>query len=559
MIHCEENDMKGYTVTEHLLQHEQENGDKVYLRQPRDGMWHEYTWGETIKRARKVASFLQKIGLKKGAHVAIFSKNCAEWFITDFGITLAGMVNVPLFPNQHKESIDYVLDHAGVELVFIGKLDKHNEARSDIPDGVLTVNFDYHPDLKTDYQWEDVLASAPLKEVSHPDLDDIYTIIYSSGTSGHPKGAVYTHQAIANYITVFPGDIKRVSNVPHYRLLSYLPLAHVYERSAILLGSIAIPCSVSFVQSLDTFAKNLREVEPTLFAAVPRIWGVFKEKIEQKTASGLPHLLLKMPLLNKIVKNKIKKQLGLAHSQGNFSGAAHLPGPIYDFFNKLDIPVQEGYGQTENLAYATLSLKNEIKQGFVGTPRLKVSIKKGEKNELLMKCPCLMKEFYKDEGATAEAFTEDGWLRTGDIVEIDSMKRVKILGRLSENFKNQKGEFIAPTPIEKDFVEKNNYIDSLCLVGRELASNVLLVSLNDKAKPKSRDHIETSMKKAMHAVNQTLKGHEKISHVIVVKDTWMPDNNFLTPTLKVKRRVVESHYSDLIQKAVEQSGVIVWE
>lgn len=550
--------MKGNSVVDLLLKHEDEDHQILYLKQPRQGQWREYTWGETVKRARQVACFLQKIGLKKGAHIAIYSKNCAEWFIADFGITLAGMVNVPLFPNQHQESIEYVLEHADVRLVFIGKLDNHLIASGYIPEGIKTASFDYHMDIEVDYGWHEILTCEPVVEVVKPEPDDIYTIIYSSGTSGKPKGAVYTHQAIANYLAIFPKDIQRLTDLEHYHLISYLPLAHVYERSAIQVGSLAIPCDVSFVQSLETFADNLREIEPSVFAAVPRIWGVFKDKIEQKISSGLPKLLLKLPILSMLVKHKIKKQLGLRHCKANISGAAHLPNSIYIFFDKLNIPILEGYGQTENFAYATLSLLDERQMGYVGSPRLQVEIKKDKNNELLMKGPCLMREFYKEPEKTKEALTDDGWLRTGDIVEIDSQNRVKILGRLSENFKNQKGEFIAPTPIEKKFA-KNELIENLCLVGEELAANVMVVSLIHHAKDIPRPELKESLHKTLKSINSNLKSYEKISHVLIVEDKWTPENNFLTPTLKVKRREVQSRYQELIQRAIKSSDSVVWE
>ncbi|WP_019217331.1 AMP-binding protein [Legionella tunisiensis] len=261
-----------------LVENEKRRGEKVYLRQPRNGKWYEYTWQVVIRQARQVARFLQDAGLKKGEHLAIFSKNCAEWFITDFGISLAGMVSVPLFANQHRDSIEFVLKHAEVKLVFIGKLDNCVRVRGYIPADLPTVNFDYHPELNTDNRWADILAKEPLTDIVDSSPDDIFTIIYSSGTAGVPKGAVYTHAIIANYLKIFPEDIQRIKTVTHYHLMSYLPLAHVYERSAIQLGSVTIPCDVSFVEGLDKFIANLRQAEPTFFTAVPRIWGVFQQK-----------------------------------------------------------------------------------------------------------------------------------------------------------------------------------------------------------------------------------------------------------------------------------------
>ncbi|KTD57912.1 AMP-binding protein [Legionella shakespearei] len=542
-----------------LLKNEKEASDRVYLRQPRDGVWHTFTWAEVMLQARKVARFLQQAGLKKGSHVSIISKNCAEWFITDFGIHLAGMVNIPLFANQNEDSAHYVLEHGDVKLVFVGKLDDHQRVRQFIPEQYVTASLGYHNDLKVDHQWSDVLACEPLMDLTEPGADDLYTIIYSSGTSGSPKGAMYTNQSIANYLTLFPKDLLRVRVLPHYKLISYLPLAHVYERSAVQLGSVTMHCDVSFVESLDKFADNLKEIKPTFFTAVPRIWGVFQQKIEQKLPPAKMNFLLKIPLISSLIKKKIIHGLGLEECANSFSGASHLPISIIDFFEKIGIKIQEGYGQSENMAYATLSLLDEIKRGYVGTPRLDVEIKLGDESELLIKSPCLMAGYYKDKKTTKAAFTEDGWLKTGDVVELDAQNRVKILGRLSENFKNQTGEFIAPSPIEKRFTT-NGMIEQLCLVGNTLPTNVLVVVLNEATlKNKKRDEIEQSLRETLHEVNAKLVKFEKISHIVVAKEPWTPENNRLTPTLKVKRKVIEKDFDGVIQNALGQHQQIVWE
>ncbi|CAM2991224.1 AMP-binding protein [Legionella worsleiensis] len=549
---------KANSLFQLLLKKEQESANRVYLRQPRNGVWHEYTWAEVMLQARKVARFLHQLKLKKGSHVSIISKNCAEWFITDFGIHLAGMVNVPLFANQNEDSARYVLHHGDVKVVFIGKLDRHQQVRQYIPEGYITVNFNYHSDLKVDYTWAEVMAYEPLVDLSEPGPDDLYTIIYSSGTSGSPKGAMYPNKTIANYLTLFPKDLLRVQNAAYYKLISYLPLAHIYERSAIELASLTIDCDVSFVESLEKFAENLKEIQPTFFTAVPRIWGVFKQKIEQKLPPAKLNLLLKIPFISSLIKKKIIHNLGLNECLNAFSGASHLPVPMIEFFEKIGINIQEGYGQTENLAYATLTLLNQQRKGYVGTPRLDVAIKLGEDSELLIHSPCLMSGYYKDKQASKNAFF-DGWLRTGDVAEIDAEQRVKILGRLSEHFKNQTGEFVAPSPIEKRFTT-NNDIDQLCLVGRGLPTNVLLITLTDAARlNKNRDKINQSLQHSLHRVNEQLMKFEKVSHIIVLKDAWSTNNDMLTPTLKVKRRVVEQKYERLIEDVLLNHQAIVWE
>lgn len=547
------------SLTQLLLKNEKKNYDKIYLRQPRDGIWIEYTWADVMLQARKVANFLHQLKLRKGSHISIISKNCAEWFITDFGITLAGMVNVPLFPNQQKDSIQYVLDHANVKLVFVGKLDDHEKVRGYIPDEYMTVGFDYHKDLELTHRWSDVLSVAPIEEVAELGPEDLYTIIYSSGTSGSPKGAMYTHQSIANYLSIYPKDIAKLSVQDHYRFISYLPLAHVYERSALMLGSLTIPSDVSFVESLDKFAENLRQVKPTLFAAVPRIWGVFKQKIELKLPPKKLNLLLKIPLLSGFIKKKIRHELGLSECPVSVSGASHMPLALLEFFDKLGIHILEGYGQTENLAYATVNHPNTRQIGYVGTPRLEVEVKIGDNNEVYMKSPCLMSGYYKDKTSSKKALDSEGWLHTGDLGEINSKGLLKVTGRTSEIFKNQTGEFVAPTPIEKRFAV-NKFVEQLCLVGSGLPSNVLLVTLNDDfRRGVKKDEIKKSLQASLGEVNSNLAKFEKISHVIIAKNTWSTNNDMITPTLKVKRKKVEEHYSALINNALVDHQSIIWE
>lgn len=548
----------GNSLYKVLLTNEHVAANRVYLKQSRNGGWDEYTWSQVMLQARKVAAFLLKFGLKRGSHVAIISKNCAQWFITDFGIHLAGMVNVPLFPNQSEKSIQYVLDHADIELVFIGKLDDHELMRSFIPEKYPTISFGYHLDLNVNHTWNDMQDIAPLMETSEPAAEDLYTIIYSSGTTGVPKGAMYTNNTIANYLTVLPLDLGRIRDLQHYKLVSYLPLAHVYERSAIQLASVMIDCDVSFIENLSHFSRNLQTIQPHFFTAVPRIWGVFQKRIEEKISPNLLKILLCIPLISFLIKKIIKKELGLAQCTNFFSGASPLPLATMKFFNKLGIKIQEGYGQTENLAYATLSLLSDRLEGYVGTPRVEVDIKLGEGRELLCRSPCLMSGYYKDDEATQKSLTDDGWLRTGDVVEITSDQQVKILGRISESFKNQTGEFVAPSPIEQLF--DNDLIDQLCLVGQGLSGNVMLVSLTKEAlTEKTQFEITKTLEDAISQVNNGLLSYEKISNVVVVKENWSTQNNLLTPTLKVKRHMVEQHYAPLIASVLVQSKRVVWE
>lgn len=551
-------DEKGHSLFKWLLKNEKERAHHVYLRQPCGGVWHEFTWSETMQQARKVAAFLQKVGLKKGDHISIVSKNCAEWFIIDFGVFLAGMVLVPLFPNQNKETNQYILEHAEVKLVFVGKLDNHKTARSYIPEKYSTINMGYHKDLQTDYTWSDVLAAEPLLDLEEPSPEDLFTIVYTSGTSGTPKGAMYTNKALTNYLNIFLDDISRLGKINHYKLISFLPLAHVYERMVLELSSTSFSSDISFIESSETFTKNLREIKPTVFTAVPKIWGTFQKKIEQKIHPNRFKILLKIPFISSLIKKKIVKSLGLDSTLFFVSGAAHLPSSIISFFEKLDIKIIEAYGQTEDLCYCTMALPNERPYGYVGTPRLEVQVQLGENSELLVYSPCLMKGYFKEEEATKNAFTEEGWLRTGDIAEIDSNNRIKIIGRLVDKFKNQTGEFVSPATVEKLFAY-NPVIEQVCLVGKGLPSNVMLVTLNEAVDVSDKIEINGLLEEIVNHVNSKLQKHEKVSHMIVAKELWTTDNNMLTPTLKVKRKFIEQYYQDLIQKVLHKKNIVEWE
>ena len=551
-------EIKNKLLCQHLLDKEKNFANSVYLRQPSQGIWRELTWAEVMRQARQVATVLKNAGLERGDCVSIFSKNCAEWIIVDFGISLAGMVNVPLFSNQNKGTIEFIIEKAEVKLVFIGKLDAHSRTRDYIPKQIKTINLPYHLDLETTYCWEDVLSCTPMLTIDLPKPEDTYTIIFSSGTTGEPKGVVFTHEAVANYLAILIEDLKRNVSFDRHHLLSYLPLAHVYERTSVQLASLMLDCDVAFVENLEKFTKNLQEIQPTLFTAVPRIWGVFKQRIEQQLAKKRLGILLNVPVVSYFIKKKIKSQLGLSRCQLCVSGAAHLPTSVLGFFKKIGITIQEGSGQTEDFGYTTLTKKNDVKSGFVGAPRFGVLSKRSESGELLIYSSCLMKEYYKDESLTRDSFTADGWLKTGDLVEIDEKNRIKILGRLSENFKNQKGEFVAPSLIEDQFTT-THLIEQCCLVGKMLPSNVLLVNLPPAAHAPSQIEVSESLRKLQHTVNRKLKSHEKISHILVVKENWTIANHCLTPTMKVRRRIIESNYQDLILNTVTEPVGIVWE
>jgi long-chain acyl-CoA synthetase len=546
------------TLNEVLYENEKKWADIVYLRQPINDVWHTITWKETLMRARKIATFLKSLGLQKGDRVAILSKNCAEWLIADFAISLGGFISIPLYATQHREMIHYVLEHAEVKAIFVGKLDNWKEQEDGISKDIVRIAFPYENPMPAQYQWNELLATyEPQIENFIPDLDDLYTIIYTSGTTGNPKGVMISYRGLA-YVDYYTKAENFYSKEEHNYFFSYLPLGHVYERIAVELASITHPSTVSFAESLEKFGRNLADTSPTIFAAVPRIWAQFQKKILEKIPEHKLNILLRIPLVSYLLKKKIKKTLGFKRAAFIASGSAPLSPHIFDWYKKLGIVITQGYGRTEDLTIATVCRPGKEKSETVGQARPGVEIKISEEGEILTRSKMVMTGYYKDIETTRKIFTEDGFMHTGDRGHLDEDGDLVILGRMNDSFKTDKGEFVNPNAIESKF-QKNVLIEQLCLVGQNLPQPKLLIVLSEVAVVMDKEKIIKNLKGTLEHVNRDLAKYEMVSQIIIVKDHWTPENQMLTPTLKLKRHVIHDRYLELAQKNVDNHEVIIFE
>jgi long-chain acyl-CoA synthetase len=558
----DQRDYNTYCLHQLLYLKERESGHSVYLRQPQSGQFVETTWLQALTSARKIAAFLKTRGLNPGDRVSIISKNCDEWFIADFGIALAGMVSVPIFANQHYDSVSYIFKHADIKLAFIGKLDDAPAIAAGIPPGVTTVSFTYPLDIAVDLHWNDIMANAtPDLSCPLPRPDDLFTIMYTSGTSGTPKGVMITHGILANTLKSLDHLFDNLKFPEKVYTISYLPLAHIYERIYIQYASILTKreTSVSFVESKESFGHDLQQISPTLFQAVPLIWFVMQNKILARIPDQKLTLLLKIPLVSWFIKRKLRRVLGLSRCPLPACGAAPLPKATADFFEKLGITIYQGYGQTENLAYICGNNPSSNKFGSVGKAYGDVEVKiDSENQELLVKTPSMMLGYYQDPEATARCILPDGFMRTGDMASIDEEGYIWIIGRVSDQFKTQKGEFINPNPIEMRFLA-NADLQFACLVGRELPQPILIVELSPEAHQKQREEITNNLITYFNKINPTLNTVEKISHILIVQAPWTTENGLVTPTTKIRRSPIEKAYSHLFEKINQQPHHIVWE
>ena len=543
--------MKYLSPLEMMYKWEEEKGNEVFLSQPINSIWHDWTWEEVMLEVRKMAAYIKSLNLEKKSKIAILSKNCAHWIMSDLAIMMSGHISVPLYPNLSAKILNKILIHSETKMMFVGKLDDFEKMKSGIPSDVNCVTYPFY---SQDYpKWNDLIRDvSPLQENVIRDDNELATIIYTSGTTGDPKGVMHKFYnfsfATTNAVNALP--LKDES------FFSYLPLSHIAERLLIEMGSIYCGGKVSFAESLDTFAQNLSYSQPSVFLGVPRIWTKFQQGILAKLPQKKLNILLSIPIISSLIKKKIQKGLGLSKARNVFTGAAPTPAALIRWFESLGIIIQEAYAMTENTCYSHVSFREKIKIGSVGQALPLCDVKLSEQNEIMIKHDALMDGYYKDEEQTNDTI-KDGWLYTGDEGEIDSEGFLKITGRVKDIFKTSKGKYVAPSPIELK-LSANKNIEQVCIVGTEIPQPMALVILSDRGREKTKEDLISSLEKTLEVVNPKLEKHEKIHNIIIVKEEWTIENNLLTPTMKIKRNAIEKIYRINYQEWYDSSKRIVF-
>jgi long-chain acyl-CoA synthetase len=537
-----------------MLYHwEKETPDRVYLKQPIDGKWQTWTWLQVAQEVRQLAAFLDELGLPPHSHIALLSKNCAHWIICDLAIMMAGHVSIPLYPNLQEESIQQILERSESVVLLVGKLDHWDAVKNVISPGIKRIAFPFcnHDGCEN---WSDFVGRhQPMQNEWYCEPTDLCSIIYTSGTVGDPKGSMFSFDAFA---FVAQNAIEHVGFNNDDRFFSYLPLSHVAERMLVEMVSLYTGGQVSFSESLQSFGQNLADSKPTIFLGVHRIWSKFQEGILEKFPQRKLDVLLNLPLLSYFIKKKIREKLGLNETRMTFTGAAPTPPALIKWFSRIGIKIQEAYAMTENLCYSHVTLRENIKIGFVGQPLPHCEVRLGESDEIQMKHKALMLGYYKEPEKSIEVFTEDGFLKTGDEGFIDKEGFLKITGRIKDLFKTAKGKYVAPSPIEMK-LSANALVENVCVVGSGLAQPIAIMTLSELGRKKSEEELILSLKNTLQDTNETLDAHEKMKKIIVLKDTWKVENNLLTPSLKIKRNEIEKRYADHYEEWYELNGSVI--
>jgi long-chain acyl-CoA synthetase len=548
-----------------LFHWERTTPDRTVFTQPMGGgLLKEFTWKDMVDEARRMAAFLRQQGFEPGARIAILSKNCAWWMMSDFAIWMAGYVSVPLYPTLAAGTIAQILEHSGTQLLFVGKLDDWEAMRPGVPAGLPCVSYPLSPpevQARVDLRWDEIVGrTAPLGGQPLRDAGDLATIMYTSGTTGAPKGVMHS---FGNFAWAVDAGLRRITLDSSSRMLSYLPLAHVAERTLVEHGLLSSGMHLFFAESLPTFARDLQRARPTTFFSVPRLWTKFQQGIHARMPPQRLDRLLRVPFAGRLLRRKILKALGLDACRYAAGGAAPMPADLLRWYSTLGLDLIEVYGMTENCGVSHATLPEMRRPGTVGLPYDGVESRLDpQTGEIQVRSGGVMLGYYKEPVLSAEAFTADGWLRTGDkgALEVDGCLR--ITGRVKDLFKTSKGKYVAPAPIE-DRLVAHPAIEACCVVGANYPQPFALLMLGEEAAARSQDAagraaLEDSLANHLLSVNHGLDPHEQLAVLVLTAEPWTVENGLITPTFKIKRNVLEARYVAQFDGWTSRGRQIVW-
>ena len=558
-------DRRTDTPLAHFLHWEQAQPDKVLLTQPYpDGRVVDYTWAEVGDQARRMAAHLRSLQFAPGSRIALLGRNSAHWIVADLAITMAGHVSVPVYPTMGAEQARYVLDHSESQLLFVGKLDGTADnwplieaaLPADLPLRALPISPRH--DIP---QWDDVIARhAPLAPVHEAEPGELCSIIYTSGSTGMPKGAMHGHGSL---VANCRGLVKAIGGAtPDDRVVSYLPLAHIAER-VFIASVLHAGGHIFFCNSLATFPEDLRRARPTLFFSVPRLWIKFQQAVYAKLPPAKQRVLFAVPLLSRVVKRKILRQLGLDHARACFTGSAPLPVEIVAWYRNLGLEMLEGYGLTE-ISITHLSRPGHVRLGYIGEGIEGVETRIGDGDEVQIRSPGQMLGYYKNPELTVQTIMPDGFFRTGDRGDIDAEGRLRITGRIKELFKTEYGKYVAPAPIENRLMAHPR-LDGACVTGANRPQPFAVLSLSAEAHQAlddgtlTRATVDAELDALLQRVNAASEHHEQLACLVVLREPWTTENGLLTPTLKIKRDAIESRYLPGAETWLAAKRAVVWE
>jgi long-chain acyl-CoA synthetase len=570
------------------------------LNYKRDGEWHSISSEEFMERVRRVALGLYALGLRRGMRAAILSESSPEWVMADAGCQIAGIVNVPLYPTLAPQQVCYIMNDSGATVLFAQNPEAYERAREALAGcaalrRVIFLGGDASG-VENALKLDDLEALGRELEKDSPHLveqlaravapEDVATIIYTSGTTGEPKGVMLTH---ANVVSNLIDTSARLAFNPQDTVLSVLPLSHIYERGAMFMY-IHHGSRVFFAESIEKVGDNIREVRPTSVTAVPRLYEKIYARIKDKAAEGgkikaamlawavdvgkrwarevvwkkrVPFALaIQHKLATKLVFSKWHAGVG-GRMRLFTAGGAALPEELGLIFYGAGLRIAEGYGLTETSPVIAVNDPDDTRVGTVGRPIRNVEVRIASDGEIETRGPNVMLGYYNKPEATREVFTDDGWFKTGDIGALDAEGYLRITDRKKELFKTSGGKYVAPQPIEQR-IKQSRFVNQVVLIGNGRKFPAALIvpdweALRAYAQHKGLDiktlaefcrhpRVLDLIQRQVDSVTADLSRYERVKRVALLEKELTVEGGELTPTLKVKRRVVDEKYHEVIDR-----------
>ncbi len=591
------------TLPKALIQMVGADPERIAMRRKELGIWHDINWAEYLEKVQQVALGLHSLGVHKGDHVAIIGENQPEWLYSALGAMSAGASFVGIYTTNPVKECEYVVGHSGA-VVYIcedeEQLDKALAFRDATP--ALRKMIVWDMEGLRNFQdpmvmsFDDLLALGKKSAAEDPHLfdtlvaqgrgEDIAGIIYTSGTTGPPKGAMLAHEGYL-WVGRQATSVTRASR--DAETISFLPLNHVYEQIFDLMVHLNVGHIVNFTENTDTVMMDMRDVSPTLFHAVPRIWEKYYSSIvlkmedatrlkrgvyhlalgigsrynETKLAGRSPSILLSLAynLAYFVVFRKLKERLGFDRVQLGFSGAAPISHNILKYFQSIGIPIREGYGMTETTGITHMSEEHRFKLGTVGRPLPETEVRIAEDGEILVRHKGIFKGYFRDEETTREAL-HDGWMHTGDVGEVDEEGFLKITDRKKDLIITAGGKNIAPQYIE-NLLKFAPYVNDAVIIGdnRKFISAIIVIDEENVVKYAQdrkvqyttfasltrSEEVVALIQEEINKVNAQLARVENIRKFRILDKKLYTEDGEVTPTMKVKRKFINTHYRELIE------------
>ncbi len=596
--------MNSQTISQIFLQSTRQYAGSVAYQYKKGDEWIPITYGSVLQQVKGISYGLWTLGMRRGDHIALLSENRPEWALSDFGITTVGMVTVTVYPTLIPHQIEYILEHSESRIVFVSsanQAEKIISIREKLPKLEKMVVFDGCDNLPNE-DWilgfqdliEAGLAGQEQSELHFEDEaeatkpDDLLTLIYTSGTTGNPKGVMLTHNNLASNVDA---GITALNIQKDDHFLSFLPLSHVLERMAGQFCPFTVGAAVSYAESVEQVAANLKEIHPTVVIAVPRLFEKIYNRVLEGANSGsaikklifnwavkvgsqvsakfrqfgqepLGFLAFKYQIAKKLVFSKLQEATG-GRMRFFISGGAPLPKEIGEFFDAAGITILEGFGLTETSPVTNVNLLSRYKFGTVGPTVKNVEVKIADSGEILVKGPNVMKGYFKNPEATAEAIDEDGWFHTGDIGEIDLDGYLRITDRMKNIIVTSGGKNIAPAPLENQFIQ-SPFIEQIVIIGdrRNFLTALIVptfekleqiakekgIQWNDRRELVSHSEINKEMDQEIKRIQESFARYEQIKKFTLLPELFSIENGELTPSLKIKRKAVEKKFADIIDQ-----------